>query len=176
MRPVKITQGALGSTLWTLLDKQQAPFNVGLGAMITSGASLTYSVQYTYDDPGANPRRVLVSRAAAVATVIDPDHRLSVGDNIVVIGTGSVVLDGSFDVATIVDANTYTYTVANSGPTADVNASTVVSMRVYSLTALAAQTTRKDANLTIPVMAVRLNVSVYASGKVDLDILQGLGL
>jgi len=176
MRPVKITQGALGSTLWTLLDKQQAPFSVGLGAMITSGASLTYTVQYTYDDPGAAPRRVLVSRTTTVATVTDPDHRLSVGDNVIVAGTGSAVLDGSFDVATVVDANNYTYTVANSGPTADINASTVVSMRVYSITALAAQTTRKDANLITPVMAVRLNVSVYASGKVDLDIVQGLGL
>lgn len=176
MRPVKITQGAIGSTLWTLLDKQLVPFSVSLAAIITSGASLTYTVHYTYDDPGVAPRKVTVTRAAAVATVVDPDHRLSVGDSIIVAGTGSTNLDGSFDVATVVDANTYTYAVANSGATADVNASTVVSMRVYSLAALATQTTRKDASLVAPVMAIRLNVSVYVSGKVDLVILQGLSM
>jgi hypothetical protein len=41
-----------------ILDNRQAPFNVGLAVVLSSGASLTYSVEHTFDDvfsPSFNP-------------------------------------------------------------------------------------------------------------------------
>ena len=32
------------------MDNYQAPFNVGMGVAVSSGASLTYTVQHTFDD------------------------------------------------------------------------------------------------------------------------------
>ena len=43
---------AQGSTEWRQLDFYRENFNVGMGVAIASG-SLTYSVEYTFDDPNA---------------------------------------------------------------------------------------------------------------------------
>lgn len=99
MKPIVLTQSALGNSAWAPLNQVQAEFGVGLGASITSGAVLTYKVQHTFDDPGPDRRHLVsVSRAAAVATVVDADHRLSVGDSVTITGTGNSVMDGVFDV------------------------------------------------------------------------------
>lgn len=176
MKPIVLTQAALGNSAWAPLNQVQAEFGVGLGASITSGANLTYKVEHTFDDPGPDKRHLVsISRAATVATVVDTDHRLSVADSVVVTGTGSAVLDGTFDVATVVDANTYTYTVANSGPTVDQGNSYLNSFRVYNHATIIAQTGRIDGNYAFPVQAIRLVVTAFVSGKVDLTILQGMG-
>jgi len=49
MRPQVITQSSAGTTAWIPVDYKQAPFNVGL-AVTLGGASLTYSVEHTFDD------------------------------------------------------------------------------------------------------------------------------
>ena len=176
MKPIILTQAALGNSAWAPLNQVQAEFGVGLGASVTSGAVLTYKVQHTFDDPGPDRRHLVsVSRAATVATVVDTDHRLSVGDSVTITGSGSTTLDGVFDVATVVDANTYTYTVANSGPTTDQTNTYAVSLRVYTHAVIVGQTGRIDGNYAFPVQAVRLVVTAFTSGKVDLTILQGMG-
>lgn len=176
MKPVKLTQAALGNSAWAPLNQVQAEFGVSIGCAVTSGASLTYKIQHTFDDPGPDGRRAIsVSRAATVATVIDNDHRLSVGDSLVITGTGSTVMDGTFDVATVVDANTYTYTVVNSGPTVDQTNTFLNSFRVYTHATIVGQTGRVDGNYAFPVQAVRLVVTVFVSGKVDAIFLQGMG-
>lgn len=185
MRPVLITQGALGSTLWVPINQLQPAFGIGLGASVTSGAVLTYSVQHTFDDLSTTMRRgVTITRAATVATVVDIDHRLSVGDSLIITGTGTANLDSPVDssgrplgndVATVVDANSYTYTVANSGPTADQGNTYLLSARVYNHSTMTGQTGRVDGNYAFSIQACRLKVTAYTSGKVDLMILQGTG-
>lgn len=176
MKPVKLTQGALGNSVWAPLNQVQAEFGVGIGCSVTSGANLTYKIQHTFDDPGPDGRRqVSISRAAAVATVVDNDHRLSVGDSVVVTGTGNSGMDGTFDVATVVDANTYTYAVPNSGATADQGNSFLNSFRTYNHATIVGQTGRVDGNYAFPVQVVRLVVTAYVSGKVDAIFLQGMG-
>lgn len=49
MRPKKITVVGVGASVWIPLDYRQAPFHVGLGAVVVSGTA-TYTVQHTFDD------------------------------------------------------------------------------------------------------------------------------
>ena len=49
-RPVRVTVGSATTSNVIPLDSYRNPFNVGLGCALSAGASLTYKVQYTYDD------------------------------------------------------------------------------------------------------------------------------
>jgi hypothetical protein len=50
MRPVRVTVGALGVSNPIILDHYQRPFSVGIGAALSAGASLTFSIEHTFDD------------------------------------------------------------------------------------------------------------------------------
>ncbi len=174
MRPIRIRQGAAGFTQWIQLNRMAENFNVGLSAVLSSGASMTYSVQHTFDDihyyvPCS------ISRTTTAATLTLAGHGLSVNDWVGVISSGSTNLDGGFNVASVVDANNITYTVANSGAAADTGSALVAIARVFNHLTLAAVTASGDGNYISPVEAVRLNITTYGSGFADLLILQGRG-
>lgn len=48
MRPQKVAQTGVGSSVWLPMDRTQTPFNVGFGCIVSGTA--TYSVQHTFDD------------------------------------------------------------------------------------------------------------------------------
>lgn len=173
MRPVSLAQSALGQTAWIIADRLQASFGIGLGCRISSGASLTYKVQHSFSNPYDNRRVVTIARSTTVATVTDVGHSLSVGDSIIVTGSGSSNLDGTYDIASIVDADSYTYTVANSGAAASAANTYLASLRVFDHPTLTGQTASADGNYQFPVFAVRLKVTTYASGNVTLQYHQG---
>ena len=50
MRPIRVTVGAVGVSNPIPLDHYRDPFNVGLGAVLSDSATLTYDVQHTFDD------------------------------------------------------------------------------------------------------------------------------
>lgn len=50
MRPVRVTVSSATVSLPIPLDQYETPFNVGLGVVLSGGASLTYKVQHTFDD------------------------------------------------------------------------------------------------------------------------------
>lgn len=171
-----LSAAAAGNSAWAPTNYLQKPFSVSLGASITSGAVLTYKVQHTFDDPQKVRPITSLVRAGTVATVVDPDHRLSVGDSLNVMNTGDANLDGSsIDVASVVDANTYTYTVANTGilvPAAPWNVR-IVSLRVFDHAQMTGLSARADGNYAFPIGACRIKVTAYTSGKVDLEVTQG---
>lgn len=171
-----VTVAAAGNSAWIPTNYLQKPFVVSLAASITSGAVLTYKVQHSFDDP-QKPRPVTaLVRVGTAVTVMDPDHRLSVGDSVNIMNSGDPNLDGTYDVASVVDADNYTYTVANTGilvPSAPWNVR-VVSLRVYDHADFTGGiSVRKDGNYAFPVQACRLRVTAYTSGKVDLEVTQG---
>jgi len=58
MRPIRVVVGSQTSSATIPLDTYSDPFNVSLAVVLSAGASLTYTVQYTFDDvfaPGFNP-------------------------------------------------------------------------------------------------------------------------
>ena len=187
MRPVRITVNAVGNSQWVPLNYDQSSFSVGLAVCPWSTATgLTYAVQHCFDDLTLF-RNVQVSRSGTTATVTDigPDglgHGLTTGDSVILRGTGSSVLDspksaiGNGDLGwtiTVTSGTQYTYTCANSGPTADANVSTALGLRVYPHATLSGST-RQDGNYAFPPRAVRISVSAITAGAVDLMVLQGL--
>lgn len=71
MRPVVVTVDSLGASDWLPVDYKQVPFNVGMGAVLSAGAALTYTVEHTFDNiqdsaivPTAFPNSGLNSQTA----------------------------------------------------------------------------------------------------------------
>lgn len=50
MRPIRVTVASQTASAPIPLDHYQGPFNVGLAVVISSGATLTYTVEHTFDD------------------------------------------------------------------------------------------------------------------------------
>ncbi len=171
MRPTTITAGAGGVTAWVPVDYRQNAFAIGLGCVITSGASLTYSVEHTFDSP-YDLVPFYATRSTTTATATITDHQLTAGDSIKVMHAGAP-FDGEYLVVSVSDANTIVYTVANSGLTVSMAGAKVNTTRAFSNAVIAAQTADKDSNYAFPIRAIRLNVTTYSSGKVSLTIIQG---
>ena len=174
MRPVvQRAIAGVAKSPWVMLNYLQLNYNVALYAVPSNGATLTYTVQYTPGGVG-DPISGTVSRAGAVATAIIPNHGLTVADSVQVAQAGAP-FDGVFDVASVVDTNTITYAVANSGPTqsnADVK---FWPLPVFTVTGMSAQTTRGAGSLTNPAGAVRVNVTANTGGTLDFWVLEGFG-
>lgn len=171
MRPTTITMGAAGTSAWTPIDYRQNTFGIGIGCTITSGASLTYKIQHTFDSP-YDLVPFTGTRSTTTATATIPDHRLSVGDTLLIVGADAP-FDGRYLVASVVNANNVTYTVANSGATVTAPGSTINLTRAFDNAVITGQTGNKDSNYAFPPRAIRLNVTSYASGKVTATIIQG---
>src|ERR1700693_4686756 len=174
MRPIRVRQSAAGFTAWVPVNRLQVAFDIGLAVIVSSGASLVATVQHTFDDIYA-VQGCSISRTTTVATLTLTNHGLSVNDWVYVTNSGSSNLDGFYNVASVVDANNITYTVANSGATASGPNVLVQIARVFNHLTLHDLTANMDGNYISPVMAIRLNLTTWVSGFADLDVLQGLG-
>jgi hypothetical protein len=173
MRTTTQLSGAVaGATPWVPIDNSLLGFGLTIGCTISSGAVLTYKVQYTHDKI-FDTKVCNITRAATVATLKLTDHGLSVNDSIVVMQSGDANLDGTFAVATVVDANTITYTVSNTGLTLASNSSVVSTLRVFDHPTITGKTANSDGNIAFPVTGVRLNLTAWTSGKVSMTLNEG---
>lgn len=163
---------AAGRSAWIPLNRLQNNFNVGLAVVLSSGASLVYTVQHTFDDLYAFASGKSISRTTTTATVTYTNHGLSSGDWANVQDTGDSNLDGLFTV-TYINANSFSYTVSNTGVTAA--PAKVAIARVLPNITLDGLTVNADGNYINPVTACRLYVSTYVSGFADLLVQQGFG-
>lgn len=182
------TLAAVASSPWIIPGPMMETPGLGLALTFGSTANLTVSVQHTLDDPEQNPRIVTLARAATVLTVTDNAHNLNVGDNVVIsnptndpnniwAGGGPPAVGTSYDVASIVDVNNYTVTVANAGSAAGNGA--VRSFRVFNHSTLAAVTgappARADGNYAFQIAACRLKCTAFTAGTATLTVQQGKG-
>lgn len=75
MRPIRVTVSSQTTSAVIPLDMYQDPFNVGIGVALSAGATLTYTVQHTFDDVQASgfnastavwyPHSTLASKSAS---------------------------------------------------------------------------------------------------------------
>ena len=49
-RPTSVTVSSQDASAWIPVDYKQTPFNIGMGVTLSAGATLTYTVQHTFDD------------------------------------------------------------------------------------------------------------------------------
>lgn len=169
MRPTFITLAAAGFSAWLPLDYLNNSFDTALGLSLSAGASLVASVQHTLDELNNYVLRS-VTRVTTTATVAETAHGLSVGDWVSVRNSGSSNLDGNFAVASVPNANTYTYTVSNTGISAALPE--VATARVFTHPSLLGRIARADGVYSYPVRAIRINHDSYTSGQSRLAVLQ----
>ena len=183
MRVTQVSLAAVAISPWIPHDYYQTPANIGLAFFVSSGATLTASVQFTLDDlsAGSAGRQVLASQSTTVVTVTDNGppgnggtHGLSVGDYVRLYGTNIAGLDGEyFAVATIVSATQYTLTSGTSQTVSPAVPAFALTARVFTHAVLTGQTARATGNYTVATRGSRLNVTAYTSGTATLEVLQG---
>lgn len=174
MRPTsqRFTVAGVGAPV--SLNYIQTSFAVGLFVYF-SGTTLLATVQISGDDPTTNRRQpTSITRVAALATVVDPGHNLVNGSTIFVGGAGAPFDTPAIGAdVTVVDANSYTYAVANSGPLAAQVGGSLAHLRWFNHATLAAMNASANGNLAFPTRACRLNITTLTAGFVDFIILQG---
>lgn len=200
MRPVYqylIGTSALPVTPWVSVDYLQTAFNLGLLVDVSSGASLTATVQLTDDDITQDGHYVTATQTTTTITVTDHGptlqqgnvnagaygHGLSVGDWVKLLSTNiqptavaaANTMDGEYAVATVVNATQYTLTSAVSQSATAGPFTTASTARVYPHATLAAIAARTASSQQFPVMAVRLLLASWVSGNAALTVLQGMG-
>jgi hypothetical protein len=160
------------------VDYRSVPFAIGVIGVLSSGAVLTWGLQHTFDDPGPDGALpVGYSQVTNTITVTDTrqvngvtGHGLSVADSVYLNGIAATP-DGDYQVASVVSATQYT--VASAVSQTVTGQATAHNFRWDTHVSLTGQTTRADGNYAFPVRALRLNVSAYTSGYIDLIVLQG---
>ncbi len=172
MRTTRITQSALGATAWVPVDPTISPFSLDINCVCSSNISATYQVQYTTDD-FMRFIPVVVTRATTVATLKLTNHGLTTSDTIIVQNTGDSNLDGTFAVASVVDQNTITYTVANTGKTLSENTAQAAVVHVTVHATITGKTATFEGSQATPITAIRLNVTVFAAGYITMILNQG---
>jgi hypothetical protein len=178
MYPITQRLSAAGYSPWVPINRNQSSFHVALAVILSSGAVLTYTVEYSLDnpnDPSNLTQAFILARTTTSLNVNWVAHGRSVGDWVKLWGNGGGQLDGEYQVATVVDANNFTVTVANSGPTAGSGTGWIQSMRVYAHSTLTNLGVSASGDFGTPVIATRLRVSAYTTGTVDFEVVQGRG-
>ncbi len=183
MRLNRKTLGAAGSVILPL-DPHLASSAMNTMMYGSSTINATAQVDATLSDLG-NLIPVTITRSTTTATVTFPTtqpHTLGgTSDYIVVSGTGSSNLDGTYPIASVSSDTVLTYTVANTGATAAVGfavpvrfleaviASAAVSATTPAVPAVSA--TAPDLYHT-PFSALILKCTSYTAGTIYLDTRQ----
>jgi hypothetical protein len=179
--PVKVSLTAVGLSQWIPLDYLARYFNVGLYASLSQDASgITYSVLSTPDNPNQtkanlNPVASLTQTGGVVTLTWSKPHNLVAGDTAVVWNSGDPNIDGTWLVASTPSDSQITYAAA-AATLATGSANTQAQpVRAFAVsTAFTAATTRQQAALTEPCLAVCLRVSALTGGTAYLEVVQGL--
>jgi hypothetical protein len=164
-----LSLAATGASPWHVVNSKQSPFDIGFGCNMSGGGSGTYLVEHGFTDFKRLP--CTISRTTTTATMTLMSHGLKAGDSLSVQNAGAP-FDGVYPVASVVDANTVTYTVANSGAAASVAGSFVVPIRVFPY-ATGAATASSDGNYAFPINCMRVRTTIAGAGLLVLHINQG---
>lgn len=173
MRPQRVTLSAAGFSPWLNINRlPRGNFGVALGVELSSGAVLIYSVQHTTDPLyNAQTKEWSASRTTTTGTINRTNHGLSVGDWVQM--DAAAPFDTAYSVASVVDADNFTITVANSGATAVARgASNLWTARVRETLDLSGLSASAEGNYAFPPTACRLIITAYTSGFAQLNVLQ----
>ena len=175
MRSTLAPVGATGPGQWFPIDTVQSGFGVGYFCNVQQGSTLTYKIQHGFYDPAVDQLVPLsITRVTTTATVTFPSAVTpKVGDVLVVISAGAP-FDGTFDVASVTNASTVTYTVPNSGATTAGAGAQVLIIRTEDDPIVVSQTSSTSGNIAFPTNAIRLNVTAWSAGAVSLTVNQGI--
>ncbi len=142
-----------------------------LGLAFSSDKNLTVDVDYSSDP--LVPKPCNITRSTTTATLKLTNHGLSTTSWINVSQAGAP-FDGDYKVASVVDQNTITYAVANSGATTSQGTNAqVVPLRVSKHPVLTGITADADSNFSVPPSVCRLTCTSWTAGYCDLNVRSG---
>jgi len=146
-------------------------YSICLGVKLTSGASLTYSVQHTFDNPWQSSIDWSASRSTTTGTITKIAHGLSVADWVQF--DAAAPFNASYAVAGYTDADTFTVTVANSGATSvGWGSAQIHTAKVFNHQNLVSKTSSDFDNYAFPARACRLIITSYTSGSAELTVVE----
>lgn len=169
----QIAVSGTGNSGLLTVDYRQRPFNLTARVTVPSTETATYSVYESLDDPEAQVLAT-ASRTTTVATVTSTNHALNVADWVLVRDQGSV-FSGLFQVASVTDKNTFTYTVANSGATASSAFFNYAPIRSIVPSAFSAKTATVESTWVAPIRCLIMLISAHSvgTGVLMFEVLQG---
>ena len=168
MRSKKQTLSSAAASPWLPVSGRGDAFGIGFGASCGSTWNGTYSIQHTFSDI-QNPVAATFAQSTTTVTVTLTDHGLTTSDAVIVSGTRETGVEGQFEVATVTNANVFTYTSGTSQTVAAGAACKVAPVKVYSHDTVAAQTATADGGYDLPCRAVRGIVTTYSAGELTLN-------
>lgn len=172
VRPVTHRMDAVEFTPWVLANRYSNSFGIGFGVKLSDGATLTYYVQHTFDDLYEVYKNLTIARVTTTATVTQVAHGLSVGDWAKITNAGDANLNGEYSVASVVDVDNFTYTVADTGAAAAGGNVGLQKARVFNHSAVENETTSQDGNYEFPPRAIRANCTAWTDGQADFTVIQ----
>lgn len=174
MRSTLTPLGATGAGPWFPLDTIQSGFGVGYLCSVQDGSTLTYKIQHGFYDPSVDETYPRITRVTTTATVVFPSAcSPKVGDSLVVVAAGAP-FDGTFDIASVTNSTTVTYTVLNSGLTVANAGAHILLIRTEDDPIVVSKTGTTSGNIAFPTNAIRLNLTAFTSGAVSLTVNQGI--
>lgn len=165
---------ALPYSPWVRLDHYIRGADTGFTTQPLNGATGTYTVQISLNNP-EEFKLVTYTRSTTTLTITDADgHGLDQYDAFNLQGTPWDRTDGvSLEVATVTDENTFTATVADTGPTG--GSLKYAPLPVQALNSYDAVTGKQQGTViggTELIRAGKANGDTLATNGVDITVLQ----
>jgi len=167
MRPNQIKLSSQTFSDWQPVNFHGSEFGAGIGCNVSEGAVLTYSIEFTFDNPYTK-LPVSISRTTTTATAtFKEEHGKAVGDTITVGGHREDNLKGTFEI-TAATATTVDFTVADTGSASENGYAVVCTVFVHP--DISGVSDNQEAAFDKPPTAYRLNCTSYTSGLVTANI------
>ncbi len=141
--------------------------NIGFTVNPQPSAAGTYDVEFTESQLQNGTKKVPISRSTTVLTVSLVNHGLAVGDDAVITESGDY--DGVLVVASVVNADSFTVTVAASG---DSRSATVAPVIADTVVDFAAASGKNSGFIDASIVAIRLNCTNSTTAAHDILINQ----
>lgn len=141
--------------------------SIGFTVNPQPSAAGTYDVEFTESNLQNGTKKVPISRSTTVLTISLVNHGLAVGDDAIITESGDY--DGVEVVASVVDADSFTVTVAASG---DSRSATVAPVIADTVVDFAAATGKNSGLINASVVAIRLNCTSSTTAAHDILINQ----
>jgi hypothetical protein len=176
MRFTTTPLGATGPGDWQVIDTEQTAFGVGYFVAVQQGSTLTFKIEHGWSVlPTDEQQYSSITRSTTTATLKVPSAlTVKVADSIIVKGAGAP-FDGTFQVASVTNQNTITYTVANSGATTAITGGFVRLIRTIDDPVVVSKSSSTEGNLAFPCSHIRLNLTAWSAGAAVLTLLQPSG-
>lgn len=159
---VTVTQATVGK--WIPVDRRSYG-TIGFTVRPHTSSAGTYSVNFTESPIQKGRERSALSRSTTTLTINYPLHGLTTADDVILTDVRNGDYGGRYAVASVVDANNITVTVADAGsaPTA-----TVIPVVVDTVTDFSGVSGLLSGNIFASVSAFRLNAASVTTAPVDI--------